>query len=210
MDDVTTMRRLMMLVEGRDAPLYHFTNLDKLMQIAPYVPQIVQRAPDLLVKALDVPDGDQIADRIRPADVQADTEGQTPLPVQVQSLIQQQHQMIGALTAHVQALDQTLKAKVLDIEAKERMNARDNMTRIVTAGEASKNAVGQKIAEMAHEHVQNELDRRLELTHDDRTVEQEAQPPAPPAPGAPPAAGPAPAPGGVPPGPPTPPPSPAA
>ena len=44
----------------------------RLVEIAPMMPVVIKRAPDLVIKALDIPDGDAIADRVRPPDVQAD------------------------------------------------------------------------------------------------------------------------------------------
>jgi len=168
---------------------------DKLMQVAPIMPQLIQRAPDLVIKALDVPDGDAIADRIRPADIQQETEGQAPIPPQIQNLIGQQQEAIKTLTAELSALKQVLDGKVLDIESRERVATQHEEHQDYRAALASKEAIASEIVDKTHDHMQAELDRRADLLHTHLTLEQEARlaampPPAPAQPGAPPAGGP--------------------
>jgi len=148
---------------------------DKLLQLVPVIPGLMQRAPDLVVKALDIPDGDVIADRIRPPDVQAENEGQAPIPPQIQGLLTQQHQMIGLLSAQVTALTDVVKNKVIEIESRERIATQHEEHQDFRAALASKQAIGAQIVEHTHDAMQRDLDRRADLLHTAISVEQDAQ-----------------------------------
>jgi hypothetical protein len=136
---------------------------DKLVQIAQFIPQLGQMCPDLVVKALDIPDGDIIADRIRPPSVQADQEGQPPIPPQVQAAMAQAHQLIQLQGAKIAALERVIETKIIEVESRERINTQTSQTKIVVAEAQAKNAAVAAQFERDHEHVQNDLDRRAGL-----------------------------------------------
>lgn len=64
-----------------------------MTQLAQANPAILQRAGDLIVKAMDIPDADQIADRIRPPDVQDPNEQPNPQKQAAQAMQMQMAQM---------------------------------------------------------------------------------------------------------------------
>jgi hypothetical protein len=148
---------------------------DKLLQLLPAIPAIGMRAPDLVVLALDLPDGDQIAARVRPPDVQADNENGQPDPQQLMGVLQQQHQAMVAQAAQIQALTELLKNKILDLESKERIATQTNIARIEAAALTGKSAIASQVAQQTHEHIQGELDRRADLLNTGMTLEHEAQ-----------------------------------
>lgn len=137
---------------------------DKLIQAMQFIPGIGMRAPDLVVKALDIPDGDIIADRVRPPDVQVEQDGSAPpIPPQIQGLIAQQHQMIVGMSQRMQGLEQIIKEKLIETASKERIATQTNLARAYSAEVSAKSAVAQQLAQQDHAHVENELDRRADL-----------------------------------------------
>lgn len=87
-------------------------------------PQLMQIAGDLMVKNMDWPGAEEIADRIRktlPPALQADPKGPQPLPPQVQAQMQQMHQLIQNLSNELNETTKIIETKKLDIESKERI-----------------------------------------------------------------------------------------
>ena len=177
-----------------------------LMEILPQIPVIAARAPDLLIKALDVPDGDAIADRIRPPEVKADQEGAPPIPRGIQQQLAQQNQMIQALVQKLDEKTHEILMKGLEVGAQKEIAAMRGQVDILKADAASKSAELQLLAKLDHEAVKHRLD--LEAAEGQQQQEQgnpqggrastpggQAQSPDSSAPGTPnpPAPGPAPA-----------------
>lgn len=80
----------------------------QLMELARGNPDMMARAGDLVVKALDIPDGDEIAERLRPPGT-VDTEDMTPEQQAEQQAAQQQQQMVQQM--EMQAAQAELAAK---------------------------------------------------------------------------------------------------
>jgi len=139
------------------------------------VPQPMMRCLDLVVKALDIPGGDEIADRLRPPDIQDGQEGQPPIPPQIQQKLAQDQQVIQHLMATGMALEQTLKAKILELESRERIATQTNQAKIEAALALSKSASMNKLAELNYGGVEHQLNLRADLLHDQMTIEQDAQ-----------------------------------
>jgi hypothetical protein len=148
---------------------------ENLIQLVQFIPALQQRAPDLLLKALDVPNAEAFADRVRPPDVKADQEGQQPIPPQVQQMMGQQAQMIQLLTGEVTKLSEVVKSQVVKQQSAERMNTQNNITKVLTTEIAAKSAEGQHLAQLDHDGVKTELEHRSKLLHADLSFEQEQQ-----------------------------------
>lgn len=100
-------------------------SLDSMMQFAQAAPMLLPRFADLMVQAADWPMAKEIADRVRPPDVPGPGQ-KSPIPPEAQAQMQQLQQENAMLQ---QALDQAnllLNNKAMEIESKERMQARDN------------------------------------------------------------------------------------
>ncbi|MCL5743272.1 MAG: hypothetical protein M1541_04975 [Acidobacteria bacterium] len=104
---------------------------DALMELTRTIPASMARALDLVVKALDIPDADQLADRLRPPDIQEQADGAPPVPVPIQMKMAQQAQAIQALTAELQKLQQLLASKALDLASREKIAAMDNSVKLI-------------------------------------------------------------------------------
>lgn len=67
---------------------------DSLVQLAGIIPQIPEKAPDLIVKSLDAPGMDEVADRIKPAGVTDDDSPEAQAQIQAARQEQQRQQQI--------------------------------------------------------------------------------------------------------------------
>jgi hypothetical protein len=86
-------------------------------------PQLVQVAGDLMIKNMDWPGAQEIAERFKkiiPPDVLGEEEAQE-IPPQVQAQMQQMNQMIEAMTTQLQEATKTIEQKTIEIESKERI-----------------------------------------------------------------------------------------
>lgn len=155
---------------GPSYPAQRAEAAEKLVQLAQFIPAIQQRAPDLLVKAvIDTSDADQLADRLRPLDIQQEADGQPPIPPGVQAALAQKDQAIQALLAQVQEMKTTIDAKLLDIASRERIAARGDIANMVIA-EFKANA------DAAQQAMQNQiaaLEARMQRDHERDTLTQE-------------------------------------
>jgi hypothetical protein len=104
-----------------------------LMQLYQAMPQAMSRALDLILKTFDIPGIDEIADRLRPPDVEQQQEGQAPVPPQVQQQMAQMQQLLQAMNTQMQAQAEDLKVQRIQSESKERIAAGNNATQLAIA-----------------------------------------------------------------------------
>lgn len=146
------------------------TSVIQLMQTAPQIAQLVM---DLLVRNMDWPGKDEIADRLKkalPAQLQEKEPQAGQIPPQVQAQMQQSSQMVEALTGKVNELTETIRGKVIEIESRERIAAMQEETKrlLAMAKTQSTEAIELFRQEMGA------LKQRMGLLHASRTVEEEA------------------------------------
>lgn len=97
--------------------------LQSMLEISKNVPQVMQSAPDLIIKNMDWPGASDIAERLKktlPPGIADDPE-QKPIPPQVQAQMQQMDQMIQALTEKLNEANEREKTKSMELESKERI-----------------------------------------------------------------------------------------
>lgn len=145
-----------------------------LLQLIQSEPSILTRTADLVVKAIGAPGFDEIAERLKPPDIQDGDEDAPPIPPAIQQKMAQDQQVIQQLLAEKQALTETLKAKILDLESRERIATQNNQARVYSAEALSKAAQMTKLAELDHAAVKHQLDMRAATLHDQMTVEADA------------------------------------
>lgn len=95
-----------------------------LLELSTKVPQLMNVAPDVLIKALDIPDADVLAERMKktlPPGLADDDENKKPIPPQVQAQMQQMNQMLEALTQQLNEANEKIQNKTLELESKERI-----------------------------------------------------------------------------------------
>ena len=94
-----------------------------MMDFTRAVPNIAQNISDLIVKNMDWPGADELADRLKkmlPPALQADPK-QQQIPPQVQAQMQQLMQMNSQLTQHLNETTKIIETKRLDLEHRERV-----------------------------------------------------------------------------------------
>jgi hypothetical protein len=95
-----------------------------LVGLAGKVPILMQAAPDLIMKAIDVPYGQEIAERLKkllPPQLQDNPEGQPEIPPQVQQKMTQMGEMMDHLTKELNAKNQLIESKQLELDSRERI-----------------------------------------------------------------------------------------
>jgi hypothetical protein len=106
-----------------------------MMDLTKAYPNIVQIAGDLLVKNMDWPGSDEIAERLKktlPPGLQQDDDGEQPqIPPQAQQMIMQFRQQNQQLTQALNQLNQVIETKKLELESKERIALKEMETELV-------------------------------------------------------------------------------
>lgn len=83
-------------------------------------PAIFARAIDLLVKMLDIPNGDEIADRVRPPDIKPSDE-ENPVPPQVQQQLDHAMKLVEVLTQSLKFAENKERMERLKLASNERI-----------------------------------------------------------------------------------------
>jgi hypothetical protein len=94
-----------------------------MIELTKVHPQVAQVAGDLMVKNMDWPGAQDIAQRLRKAlpPGMADDEKENPIPPQAKAMLEQQGQMIQQLTEQLQAATSPIELKRMDLESRERI-----------------------------------------------------------------------------------------
>lgn len=94
-----------------------------MIELSKANPQLMQVAGDLIVKNMDWPGSQEIAERIRktlPLGI-AEDKDQKPIPPEVKAQLDQMGQLIDALTAQLNEASETIKTKRIELESRERI-----------------------------------------------------------------------------------------
>jgi hypothetical protein len=163
------------------------------LEVIRSVPQLFPLVGDLIAKNMDWPGADEWAKRLKkslPPGL-ADEE-QQPISPQAQAMMQQQAQMVEQLTAHLNAANQKLEAKVPELESRERIEMRKLEVQVLVAEIEAKaqeslirmkmeNQVWSELHGAASDHLMQATDQRHEDMQRQAAQEaaaQQAQPPA--------------------------------
>lgn len=148
------------------------------MELVRAIPEAMSRALDLVVKAIDAPDMDKLAERLRPPDIQEDQDGEDVDPrqrqLQQQQMLAQQGELIKELTAHVNELSETVKNKRLELESRERIATQTNLAKLLEAEAFGRGQIAQTLLKQDHDTFIHQVDKRMELLHMDQTVETDS------------------------------------
>lgn len=93
---------------------------ETMLQLAGTIPAVAQVGADLLVRALDIPDGERLAERLKrtiPAEVRGDEEGQQPPDPQAMMQMQAAQQAMQMAQARAELELRKLQAEVAEAEA---------------------------------------------------------------------------------------------
>lgn len=92
-----------------------------MLEMAQSVPQIMQVAPDLVIRAFDWTGAQEMAERLKKTvdPKLIDSKDQPPIPAEIQAQMQQQAQLIEQLTATANQQAEVIKMKKMDHDSKE-------------------------------------------------------------------------------------------
>jgi len=147
-----------------------------MLEMTKSVPQVMQVAGDLLVKNMDWPGAQDIAERLKktlPPGLIDDPKAQAQqIPPQVQAQMQQMSQMVEQLTGKLHELNEEREQKLIEIESKERIEFKklDTQVAIKLAELDAKDSH----ALLAHEIAQ--IQERLKTLNIGQPIEHEAEP----------------------------------
>ncbi len=120
-----------------------------MMQLAAKAPQLMNVAPDLIVKAMDFQGAEEIAERLRktvPAQL-LDDKNAPPIPAQAQATLNAQDAQIKLLTAELNKVTDTLKMKRFEIASREKIKAAELQVQIEIALAKMKSASAETLLE---------------------------------------------------------------
>jgi Phage P22-like portal protein/LAGLIDADG-like domain len=154
LNDLTTGRYDVTIGVGPSYTTKRAEAVDAMMAVGQSWPQIWQIAGDKMIRAMDWPDADEIADRVAktlPPELQDKDpnapEEQRQLPPQVQQALQQAAQEIQQLQQALQEAQSGMAVKQLEVDSRERIAAAAEETKRYVSD--SSNDVRHDIAELA-------------------------------------------------------------
>lgn len=159
--DVTTGRYDVIVKTGPSYSTKREQAASQTQALIQAFPPLMQVAGDLMVKNMDMPGADVLAERLKkmlPPEVQ-DHEGQEDIPPQIQAQMQQMGQMIEQLTGALHEAQSKIDSKQQDNETKERIayeQIQGDLVKTIVAQESKNNMV---LFSTELEHLRSEMDR---------------------------------------------------
>jgi chaperonin cofactor prefoldin len=140
---------------------------NQMEKITHAYPQLMNIAGDLMLKNMDWPGASEMAERFKktiPPNLLDDKNKQ--IPPQVQAQMQQMQQMITQLSTSLQAANQVIENKKLELASKERIE----LSKIQASAEETLFIHGSKAAESALEQEIALIDRKLSLLNQQQSL----------------------------------------
>lgn len=135
-------------------------------------PPLMGIAGDIMVKQMDWPGAQEIAERIKktlPPGLSDDEKQQQPLPPEAQAQMQQMSQMIEMLTGKLNEAQDKAETKTLELESKERIE----MAKLQVQVELEMAKMGSMEAQMMLKQEVAEIQSRLEMLRFSQPIENE-------------------------------------
>lgn len=133
-----------------------------MLDLTKAIPQAMAVGMDLIVRNMDWPGSDLLADRIKktlPPNITADDKDQKAIPPQVQQQLQQMSQVIQGLTQELNKSAQIMEQKSLELASKERIALMQQKTQL--AIELMKH--NQKDSQFIFDKETDHIDRQIEI-----------------------------------------------
>ena len=145
-----------------------------VLQLVQSAPQLAALIMDLVVRNMDWPGANEIADRIKktlPPQLQEGEEapGQQNIPPEVQQKLEQLLQQQAALTEQLNQATNAVESRRMELESRERIAGIQAETQLVIAQLKAESAEG---IELLRQEI-GSVKHRLELLHSDRPLEEE-------------------------------------
>lgn len=182
--DVTSGKYGVTISAGPNYETKRQENLNTLMGLAKVLPMLGQLAPDLITSQMDIPIAKELTERLQlglpPAVQQAQMAKQQGKPmdpqmVQVMAKAQQMGQMIQQLTAGLNAAQQKLASKDMEVQGKIQVALIQARAAIIAARERAEQQSQDSIMNAAFEEGLMHLDRQYDLISQSLSSQQNAQ-----------------------------------
>lgn len=194
--DVTAISYDVVITTGPSYNTKRQEALDATLSVSQAYPALWQIGGDLMVKNMDWPGADDLAERFRktPTIAQLTSNEEGPqVPPQIKAQMEQYGQMVEQLSQALNAAQDELESKTAELTSKEKIAAQNNETAVAIAAIRSENTNNLALLreELGHLRAQQDLAHQKEVfAHQKEQAAQQAQvqqaaPAAPP--GAPPA-----------------------
>ncbi len=149
-----------------------------MLELAKSTPQLMTIAPDLVMKSLDFPGADLLAERFKktlpPGMADDKDKGKQPVPPEAQAQMEQMNQMIEQLTGALNDANEKVNTKVLELESRERIENQKIQAQIEI--EMFKGGSAEALALLKTEIA--EIAQRQELLRQHLPIENENENPA--------------------------------
>lgn len=133
-----------------------------MSEMARAYPPLMQFAGDIMVKNMDWPGAQEIAERIKKTlapELRDDDKAQQPLPPEAQAQMAQMSQMIEMLTQQLNAAQDKIETKTLELESRERIE----MQKLQVQVELEMAKMGSTEAQMLLKQEIAQLERRMDM-----------------------------------------------
>lgn len=131
--DLTTGKYDVVVNVGPSFSTKRQESADAMVELTRADPSLMQKAGDLIVKQMDFPMAQELAERLKktlPPELQEDVSGDD-VPAPIKAKLAQYDQMISQLTEALNAAQDQIDQKQLELTSKERMNSQNNETKLV-------------------------------------------------------------------------------
>ena len=150
--------------------------VSSMMDFIRFNPQSAQVVSDLMVRNMDWPGAQEIADRLKkllpPGIAETDKDKQHPIPPQIQQQMMQMNQMIQQLTQELNASQELIRTGKLELESKERIALINAETQLKMALLKT----GSSDAQTAFKLEMEEIQHRREMLNDAQPIDANFQP----------------------------------
>ncbi len=158
----TTGQYDVVTVIGPSGPTRQQEAATRLIDAMKFLPQLAQVAPDLVIRALNIPGGlgPTIEARIKPPNAQ--DENAPPIPQEVQQKLAQYARIVELQTKAIEEMRHTIETKQPELESKERIAFLNAMVQLKIA--ANKTGSEENMVELEHyiQLAESALDRQHE------------------------------------------------
>lgn len=152
--------------------------VESMTNLVQAFPQIMQFAGDILVKNMDWPEAQAVADRMKlmlPPQIQDETK--KDIPPQVQAQMQQMGMMIEQMTQTLHELQDEKETKQLDLASREKIAAMNNETQITLEAMKQEMAASQQLMMAELQQIAETIghSRQIELAEHQASLTPEPQ-----------------------------------
>lgn len=176
--DLTAGRYDVVIVAGPSFSTKRQEAAQSMLELTQAYPQLMQIAGDVMVKNMDWPGAQQIAERLKkmlPPNLQEPEEGDdSPVPPEIAGKMQEMQAMIEQLTQALNAAQDDLEGKRFDNESKERIAYLDAQVKLVTTLASLESKENQELLKAEIASVSSRLER-LNQIEDAQLAEEAAE-----------------------------------